>query len=118
MKPQPRNIAVDLILTFLLCFLWNLRVQYVQIEAMNYLLKQEKYNFWKVYLFSVLTCGIYLIFHEYRKSQDLCALTGKNSESDPVIAVILALVGLHIVYDAIAQSKINELLQNESPLPV
>jgi hypothetical protein len=113
-KPEARNIVLDLVLTLLLCGLWNLVVQYKQIEALNHLLRQEKYSFWKTYLFSLLTCGLYLIYYEYQKSKDLCRLTGRDSDSDPVLAVILCLFGLNIVYDAIAQSKINALLDREN----
>jgi hypothetical protein len=117
MKPAPRNIALDLVLTVLLCGIWNLVVQYKQAASMNYLLKQEKYSFWEMYFFTLLTCGIYFFFYEYKKAKDLCALTGKDSDSDPILAVILSIFGLSIVYDAIAQSKINGLLDREQAFP-
>ena len=113
MKPQIRNIALDLILTILLCGLWNVVVQIKQMEALNFLLKNEKYVFWKIYLLSLLTCGFYLVIYEYRKATDLARLAGKEGDSDPVLAVILAILGLSIVYDAIAQDKINALLASD-----
>jgi len=116
MKPEPRNIALDLILTLLLCGLWNLVVQHSQIRTLNYLLKTERYSFWKVYLLSLLTCGIYLIFFEYKKAVDLSTLLGKDSDSDPILAVVLSIFGLSLIYDAIAQSKINTILDQQAAL--
>jgi hypothetical protein len=107
-----RNVALDLVLTILLCGLWNLVVQNAHCKTMNYLLKQEKYSFWKMYIFSILTCGIYFIYHEYQKANDFMQLSGSNDNSDPILAVVLSIVGLNFVYDAILQTKINELLAN------
>ena len=116
MRPAPRSIALDLILTILLCGLWNLIVQHKQIETLNYLLKEERYSFWKVYLLSLLTCGIYFIFHEYKKAEEIATITGKDSDSDPLLAVVLSFFGLSIVFDAIAQSKLNAILDERAKL--
>jgi hypothetical protein len=116
MRPAPRSIALDLILTILLCGLWNLIVQHKQIETLNYLLKEERYSFWKVYLLSLLTCGIYFIFHEYKKAEEISNITGKDSDSDPILAVVLSIFGLSIVFDAIAQSKLNAILDERAKL--
>jgi hypothetical protein len=116
MRPAPRNIALDLILTILLCGLWNLIVQRKQIQTLNYLLREERYSFWKVYLLSLLTCGIYFIFHEYKKAEEIATITGKDSDSDPLLAVVLSFFGLSIVFDAIAQSKLNAILDERAKL--
>lgn len=113
-----RNVALDIVLTILLCGLWNLVVQYDQIKTLNYLLKEEKYNIWKLAGFSLLTCGLYFIYFEYKKSVDFHALlkSSKGDDSDAVIAVILTLFGLNWVYDAILQTKINEYIDQQSPI--
>ena len=116
MRPAPRSIALDLILTILLCGLWNLIVQHKQIETLNYLLKEERYSFWKVYLLSMLTCGIYFIFHEYKKADEIAKITGRGSDSDPILAVLLSIFGLSIAFDAIAQSKLNAILDERAKL--
>jgi hypothetical protein len=116
MKPEPRNIALDLILTILLCGLWNLAVQSAQVKTLNYLLKTERYSFWKIYILSLLTCGIYFIYFEYKKAEEISALTGKDSDSDPILAVVLSIFGLSIVFDAIAQSKLNAILDERAKL--
>lgn len=111
-----RNVALDIILTILLCGLWNLVVQYDQIKTLNYLLKEEKYSIWKLSGFSILTCGIYFIYFEYLKSVDFAKLSkpGREDDSDSVIAVVLSIFGMHWVYDAILQTKINEYIDQQS----
>ncbi|NDF14439.1 DUF4234 domain-containing protein [bacterium] len=111
MKPEPRNIALDLVLTVFTCMMWNLVVQYGQMNQLNYLLKREKYHFLKFYGLSILTCGIYVFFHEYQKAKDLIELTGSEEDMDTLLALAFTAFGLSIVYDAIAQSKINALLE-------
>lgn len=105
-----RNVALDLILTILLCGLWNAVVQMGHIKTLNHLLKEEKYSFWKIYIFSLLTCGIYFIYFEYCKSVDFGKISGRVDESDPVLAVLLSIFGLNFIYDAILQTKMNEYL--------
>jgi len=121
MNPSPseyqRNVALDLVLTLLLCGLWNMVVQSSHCKAMNYLLKQEKYSFWKMYIFTLLTCGIYFIYHEYRKASDLASLTHSDDSSDVVLAVLLSILGLNFIYDAIFQTKINEVLRAQDSIP-
>lgn len=110
-----RNVALDIVLTLLLCGLWNIVVQYDQIKTLNYLFKEEKYNIWKLSLFTILTCGLYFIYFEYRKSVDFAKLSQpqKADDSDAVIAVVLTLFCLNWVYDAILQTKVNEYIDQQ-----
>jgi hypothetical protein len=112
---KKRNVALDIVLTLLLCGLWNIVVQYGQIETLNQLYREEKYSFWKTYLLSLVTCGIYLIYFEYKKATDFAHFTAPGTEdgSDGVIAVVLAIFGLNFVYDAIFQSKLNDWIDQE-----
>jgi hypothetical protein len=114
-----RNVALDIVLTILFCGLWNLVVQYDQIKTLNHLLKEEKYNIWKLSGLSIITCGIYFIYFEYLKSVDFAKLAkpGKQDDSDAVIAVVLSIFGMHWVYDAILQTKINDYLDQQSSIP-
>jgi hypothetical protein len=86
-------------------------VQYGKMNQLNYLLQREKYHFLKYYALTVLTCGIYVFFHEYQKAKDLIELTGTDEDMDTILALVFTAFGLPIVYDAIAQSKINNLLE-------
>ena len=107
---KKRNVALDLVLTILLCGLWNMVVQYEQINTLNAMYREEKYSFWKMYLFTILTCGLYLIYYEYKKATDFVHFTkpGEEDGSEGLIAVVLTIFGLNFIYDAILQSKINE----------
>ena len=105
-----RNVALDLVLTVLLYGMCNLVVQYHHIETLNALLKEQKYSFLKLMLFSLLTCGIYYVYHQYMKSKDFLTVMKQPSDSDPILAAVLAIVGLNFVHDAILQTKLNEFL--------
>jgi len=113
-----RNVALDLVLTILLCGLWNLVLQYEQIKTLNIIFKEERYNIWKLSLFTILTCGIYFIYFEYRKSVDFAVVMkpGHTDDSDAVIAVILSIFGFNFIYDAILQGKINEYIDQQNPI--
>jgi hypothetical protein len=102
-----RNIALDIILTIITCYIYNLYVQYKQMEAVNDMLKEEKYSFIFWLLFTILTCGFYHIYHEYRKSSDIARLRGKDEGTAGLTAVVLTLFGMFIICDAIQQSEIN-----------
>ena len=111
-SPHVRSVALDLILTVLTCGLWNMMVQYEQGKALNQLLKREKYFFWKLYLFSFLTCGIYYFYHQYIKADDFQRATEQDDSSDAILLLILSLFGLGLISDAILQHKINLHFEN------
>ena len=102
-----RNIPLDIILTLITCFLYNIYIQYKQCEAVNDMLKEYKYSFVQWLIFTILTCGLYHIYHEYRKSSDVAVILKKDPSSAGLIAVVLTAFGLSIVNDAIQQSEIN-----------
>ncbi len=101
-----RNIAKDIILTLLTCGLFNIYVQHRQIQALNAMLRNQKYSTLHWFLLTLITCGIYHIYHEYRISSDLVILQ-KLDPNEPLLIVILAIFGMSIVADAIQQSHIN-----------
>lgn len=115
MIPQPyapqsehvRNIAKDIIWTLLTCGLFNIYLQSRQIQAVNAMLKQQKYSFSSWFLLTLATCGLYHIYHEYRKSQDLCRMVSGLSPNEPILTVVLAIFGLALIADAIQQTHIN-----------
>ena len=113
-----RNVALDIVLTLLMCGLWNLVVQYDQIKTLNHIFREEKYNIWKLSAFTILTCGIYFIYFEYLKSQDFAKFIkpAQHDDSDAVIAVVLTIFGMNWIYDAILQTKINEYIDQQNPI--
>ncbi len=72
------------------------------------MLKREKYVYWKFYLLSMVTCGVYYIYHEYLKVDDFAKATGQEDTSDAILALILAIFGMGFIADAILQNKINQ----------
>ncbi|OFZ12923.1 MAG: hypothetical protein A2X86_08835 [Bdellovibrionales bacterium GWA2_49_15] len=107
-SPHVRSIAGDLIFTVLTFGLFNIYVQYVQIQALNDMLKQPKYSFLKWAFFSIITFGLYHIYHEYRIGRDLAILLGHPESFSPYLQVLLTCFALHIIADAIQQSEINQ----------
>lgn len=111
-----RSIWLDLFLTLITCGLWNVRVQYAQMAAMNLWLEKKgarlglrhRYSFWKWAVLSLITLSLWHIFHEWKKSQDIATLSMRERGLDGVLAVILSILGFSIVIDAIHQSFINQ----------
>lgn len=102
-----RNIALDIVLTILFCGLYNIYVQYKQMEAVNDMIKENKYSFASWLLFTIITCGLYHIYHEYRKSSDIARVLKKDEGSAGLTAVLLTFFGLGPINDAIQQGEIN-----------
>ena len=109
-----RNIGIDILLTLVTCFLFNIYIQYRQILALNEMTHPERYSFLKWFCLTIITCGIYHFYHEYRKSLDICEVTGKDNSSDPIVHLLLAIFGLGIVVDALQQIEINKYFGNEA----
>ena len=103
-----RQIALDIVLTIVTCGLFNLYVQYTQIQAINDMLREEKYSFLNWFLLSIVTCGLYHIYHEYRKGTDISMIVQGQSKDLNIICLALTLFGLSIVADAIQQGEINK----------
>ena len=109
-----RSIVTDLVLTVITCGLFNLYVQYVQINAVNDILKSEKYSFILWFLLTLITCGLYHIYHEYRMTLDIANALGFKDSHEPLISIVLTALGLGIVADAIQQSLINRYYGSET----
>ncbi|MDD3846303.1 MAG: zinc-ribbon domain-containing protein [Syntrophorhabdaceae bacterium] len=107
------NIALDIILSVITCgiywFFWQAR----QMRAINYLLGQQRYNFWLWFLLTIVTCSLFNIYYEYYMAQGIVEAQDKRgfpqSRDLPVLSLILAIIGLNIVTDAIQQNAINKI---------
>jgi len=102
-----RSIAIDIILTLVTCGLWNLFVQYKQINSVNQMINVQKYSFLPWLLLTFITFGLYHIYHEFRKSEDIDRCIGVEGSNLPLITLVLTIFGLSIVADAIQQASIN-----------
>ncbi len=109
-----RNVATDLILTVLTCGLFYIYVQAKQLEAVNEMIGEPKYDFASWLLFSIVTCGLYHIYHEYRKSGDIVDACGMQDSNEQVITVLLSAFGLSFVADAILQGHINRFFGSDA----
>jgi hypothetical protein len=106
-SPHIRNIAMDLIITILTCGLYNIFIQAKQIDAVNDILKQKKYDFTHWLLLTIVTCGIYHCYHEYRMSDDLARAVPGVPSYEPIMVIVLLILGVLPIVDAIQQSHIN-----------
>lgn len=105
--PHVRNIALDLVFATLTCGLYGLYVEYRQIQAVNDMIGQPRYEFGRWLLLTIVTCSIYNAYHEYRKAQDICRVMKKPETTEPVVSLVLSLFTFNIVADAIQQIDIN-----------
>ena len=109
-----RNIFLDIVLTLITCSLFNIYIQYKQILAINDMLKEERYSFWKWFIFTILTFGLYHIYHEYVKGEDVGRCVGAD-QNIGIISLILTVFGLYIISDAIQQYHINQYYGENKP---
>ena len=117
MKSDPRSIPLDFILTLLTCGLWNMVVQKAQFEFLNRELKEERYSLFKTSVYCILTLMLYLPFLEYQKARDWERISGEQHEMDGILAILLSLFGLHFIFDAILQERINRRIEEENRFP-
>ncbi|MCB0356780.1 MAG: DUF4234 domain-containing protein, partial [Bdellovibrionales bacterium] len=80
---------------------------YKQMESVNFMLKQEKYSFLPWAILTLITCGLYHVYHEYRMTQDICRVLGEPNSNEPLVNLVLSLFALSIVADALQQALIN-----------
>lgn len=108
-----RSVFFDLLFTLLSCGLYNIYIQYKQIEAVNYMLEKPKYSFGRWALFSLLTCGLYHIYHEFIMSRDILEKNGKANSIELFVHVALSIFGLSMITDALQQNEINKFFGRE-----
>jgi hypothetical protein len=105
-----KNLLIDFALIVLTGGLWNIWMQYRQIRDFNICLNEEKYSFLKWLLFTLLTFGLYHIYHEYKLTRDMYEfVAGKNNGLEVgIIAAIISATGAWIFVDLYQQSILNE----------
>ena len=84
-------------------------------RAWNQLLGFQKYGFWKWLILSILTLGLYHIYHEYIMGADMLEIQQRFnkplSNGLPLISVLLAVFGVPIISDAIQQYELHRLYE-------
>jgi len=106
------NIVLSVILYLLTCgiyyFFWNAH----QMKCLNFLLKREEFSFWLWLLLTIVTCGLFHIYYQYKMSSTLVELQVayklEKSENLPLISILLTLFGFSIIVDCIQQHELNK----------
>ena len=116
LKSHKRSIAADVILTLLTCGFFGFYWKYTQFRAINALLGTNKYSFWKWFLLTIITCGIYYIYNTWAVAQDVVILqkSYKLPESShlSLVSSLLAVFGFAILSEALVQKDINNLIEH------
>jgi hypothetical protein len=111
-KIDRKNLLLDFILILLTGGLWNLWMQYRQIRDFNTVLGEKAYSFLKWFLLTVLTLGLYHIYHEYKLTRHMWEFSQietdeKNGFEVGIIAGIISATGAWIFVDLYQQSVLN-----------
>lgn len=116
------SVIFDIFLTLISFGLWNFYVQFRQIEDLNYHLDRDEYaQIAKIFLLTILTLGIYFIYHEYRMCKDIHLLVYNESRTGlNVLMGVLTFFGLWFIVDSYQQSLLNKYIAptNSKGLPL
>ena len=80
-------------------------------KVLNSWLNRKEYSFGKWLLLSIITCGIYGVYNEYKMARGIIEVQQQNKllvNDVATICLIMTLIGLGIVSMAIQQSEINK----------
>ncbi len=105
---------MDIVLSLLTFSLWNIWVQYRQIKTVKQLFPDHKMpSIMVITLLSIVTLGLYFIYHEYSLTRFLHIKTeGRRIVWIEVSAGVLTLLGLWFLVDSYQQDSINQILDN------
>ena len=94
--------------------------EYKQMETLNSWLHRNEYSFWLWLFLSILTCGIFGIYYEYKMANGINEIQENNgwrvADSLAVICVLLALFGVGIASLAIQQFEIHKFYGEHSDM--
>ncbi len=108
---------VDFFLTVITFGLYNIYIQFRQIEDANQLYNQNKYSLAKIFLFTILTFGMYFCYHEYKLTLDLQEKAYGNKKHLSSLWVIIAtFFGIWPAVDSYQQALINTHLEKRNSL--
>jgi hypothetical protein len=84
-------------------------------ETCNYLLKREEFNFVSWLLLSIITCGIYHVYYQYKMGSAIVEIQNLRkayvNQNLPILSVVLTIFALSFVTDLIHQLELNKLLK-------
>jgi Domain of unknown function (DUF4234) len=109
------NIVVDILFSVVTLGLYNLFWNARQFRVLNAFLGEERFKFWKWFLLTIITFGIYHVYNEYLVGAAIVEVQRNANrpvfENMPLLCVVVSICGLSVVADAIQQHEINKLYQ-------
>jgi len=112
-----KSIFWDIFWTVLTFGLFNFWVQFRQIQDVNDILGRDQYSLFKVFLFSVLTLGLYFVYHEYKLTRELHPLAyGTDGKTEAILCGVAAFFGLWFIVDSYQQSMINTWVKKNNTI--
>ncbi|MFU8802246.1 MAG: DUF4234 domain-containing protein [Bradymonadaceae bacterium] len=112
---QSRNPVMQLVFTYLTCGFYALYWFYVAVEDVNRGLGEQRFNFVKEIALSIVTCGVWGFWFQWRFSEATVEVQNKwgvKPEMDAPILFIIALFGLGPFF---FQSALNKAWEQGSP---
>ena len=89
-------------------------------ETLNSWLHRKDYSFWLWFFLSILTCGIFAIYYEYKMANGINEIQENNGwrvlNSLAVICILVSILGFGIASLAIQQAEINKFYGENSDL--
>ena len=112
MHPPVRNIALQVVLSIFTCGIWGI-VWWFQLGSDIQLVRgDEKPNPLTDFLLTIVTCGVWGVYCAYQWPTLLQEpLRNRNVRVDPnlpVLSLVLAIFGLHLVGMVLMQQVLNE----------
>ncbi|MEE2903435.1 MAG: DUF4234 domain-containing protein [Myxococcota bacterium] len=105
---------MDILLTIITCGIFSIYLQHRQIAALNDMTQPHRYSFSMWLLLTIVTGGLYHFYHKYRMSEDIFRMKDGTAGNEPLLHVIILVLGLFIVVDALQQVGINRYFGDEA----
>ena len=91
-----------------------------QLEALNAWLGREDFSFWLWIFLSVVTCGVFAVYYEYKMAQGINEIQEEHgyrlNPNLAVICIVVSLFGFWFASLAIQQSEINRFYDDTSDI--
>lgn len=109
---ENKDLALQLILSFLTCGIYSLYWMVTITDDVNKLLDEKNDSGIVNLLLSIITCGIYLIYWNYDIGKKLNKIGDKYNieiQDNSIIYMILSILKLDIVSYVLMQSELNKI---------
>lgn len=112
-----RDIVTSIILSIVTCGIYGIIWMINVTDEVSRVAEDPDMQGTKYFLYSLITCGIYTIIWAYKLGKGASVVKHKNSgvlSDDGVLYLILQLIGLNIVWLALAQSELNTYIDAQN----